>query len=88
MNSPTDLDALDPDQLRALARQLMTQVDEKTRESHYRQTRIDQLTHELSVIKRLQFGPRASPASAASTVSHASDDSRPRSRQNTSPGSM
>ena len=59
MNSPTDLDALNPDQLRALARQLMTQVDEKTRESHYRQTRIDQLTHELSVIKRLQFGRRS-----------------------------
>src|SRR5258708_15610174 len=59
MNSPTDLDALNPDQLRALARQSMTQVDEKTRESHYRQTRIDQLTHELSVIKRLQFGRRS-----------------------------
>ena len=59
MNSPTDLDALNPDQLRALARRLMTQVDEKTRESHYRQTRIDQLTHELSVIKRLQFGRRS-----------------------------
>jgi len=58
MNSPTDPDALNPDQLRALARQLMTQVDEKTRELHYRQTRIDQLTHELSVIKRLQFGRR------------------------------
>jgi len=59
MNSSTDLDALNPEQLRALARQLMTQVDEKTRESHYRQTRIDQLTHELSVIKRLQFGRRS-----------------------------
>ena len=46
MTSPTDLDALNPDQLRALARQLMIQVDEKTRESHYRQTRIDQLNHE------------------------------------------
>ncbi|WP_429498055.1 IS66 family transposase [Robbsia andropogonis] len=59
MNSSTDLDALNPEQLRALARQLMTQVDEKTRESHYRQTRIDQLTYELSVIKRLQFGRRS-----------------------------
>src|SRR5471032_2024392 len=59
MNSPTDLDALNTEQLRPLARQLMTQVDEKTRESHYCQTRIDQLTHELSVIKRLQFGRRS-----------------------------
>jgi len=37
---------------------LTIQVDEKTRESHYHQTRIDQLT-QLSVIKRLQFGRRS-----------------------------
>ncbi|OTP73788.1 hypothetical protein [Caballeronia sordidicola] len=37
----------------------MTQVDKKTRESHYRQTRIDRLTNELSVVKRLQFGRRS-----------------------------
>jgi hypothetical protein len=42
MNSPTDLDVLDPDQLRALARQLMTQVDEKTRESQYRPRAVTQ----------------------------------------------
>ena len=59
MNLPADLDALGPEQLRALAAQLMTQVGEKERELHYRQTRIDQLTHELAVLKRLQFGKRS-----------------------------
>ncbi|MDN7765071.1 IS66 family transposase [Burkholderia cepacia] len=59
MNLPADLDALSPEQLRTLAAQLMTQVGETQRELHYRQTRIDQLTHELSVLKRLQFGKRS-----------------------------
>jgi transposase len=66
MNLPTDLDALSPEQLRALAAQLIVQVTEqereageKERELQYRQTRIDQLTHELSMLKRLQFGRRS-----------------------------
>ncbi|MGF6923395.1 transposase [Paraburkholderia sp. 40] len=66
MDLPTDLDALSPEQLRALAAQLIVQVTEqdreageKERELQYRQTRIDQLTHELSVLKRLQFGKRS-----------------------------
>jgi transposase len=59
MNLPADLDALSPEQLRALAAQLMTQIGETKQELHYRQTRIDQLTHELSVLKRLQFGKRS-----------------------------
>jgi transposase len=66
MDLPTDLDALSPEQLRMLAAQLIAQVNEqereageKQRELQYRQTRIDQLTHELSVLKRLQFGKRS-----------------------------
>lgn len=66
MDLPTDLDALSPEQLRALAAKLIVQVTEqdreageKERELQYRQTRIDQLTHELSVLKRLQFGKRS-----------------------------
>lgn len=62
----TDLDALSPEQLRALAAKPIVQVNEqdreageKERELQYRQTRIDQLTHELSVLKRLQFGKRS-----------------------------
>lgn len=61
-----DLTTLSPDQLRTLAAQLAVQlahrereVGEKERELQYRQTRIDQLTHELSIIKRQQFGKRS-----------------------------
>jgi hypothetical protein len=70
MNLPGDLNSLSPEQLRALAAQLIVQVqdrdreiEEKTREVeenecelHYRQTRIEQLSHEISILKRQQFG--------------------------------
>jgi transposase len=49
MNLRANLDALSPDELRTLAAQLMAQVGEKDRELRYRQTRIDQLTHEIAV---------------------------------------
>jgi len=59
MNSPTDLNDLSPEQLRTLAAELIAQVGEKDRELRYRQTRIDQLTHEISILKRLKFGKRS-----------------------------
>jgi transposase len=73
MNPPADLDDLSPEQLRALATQLLAEVrakdqevtekrrevDALERELHYRQTRIDQLTHEISVLRRQQFGRRS-----------------------------
>jgi transposase len=59
MNSPADLDALSPDELRTLAAQLMAQVGENEQELRYRQTRIDQLTHEIAVLRRLHFGKRS-----------------------------
>ncbi|MDP9652037.1 IS66 family transposase [Paraburkholderia caledonica] len=66
MNLPIDLDSLSPDQLRALAGQLITEVQvkdrevsERDRELHYRQTRIDQLSHEIAILKRQQFGRRS-----------------------------
>jgi transposase len=66
MNLPADLNALSPEQLRTLAAQLIAKVqerdreiEEKTREVkenerelHYRQTRIEQLSHEISILKR------------------------------------
>lgn len=64
MNAPADLDALSPDQLRTLAAELLAQVSENKRELRYRQTRIDQLTHEISVLKRLQFGKRSEQLNA------------------------
>ena len=59
MISPADLNDLTPEQLRALAATLMAQVTDKDRELLHRQTRIDQLTHEISILKRYQFGKRS-----------------------------
>ncbi|VVE50451.1 IS66 family transposase [Pandoraea eparura] len=59
MNLPANLDHLSPEQLRTLAAELIAKVGEKDRELHYRQTRIDQLTHEMAMIKRYQFGKRS-----------------------------
>ena len=66
MNLPSDLDSLSPEQLRALAVRLIAEVQvkdrevsERDRELHYRQTRIDQLSHEIAILKRQQFGQRS-----------------------------
>lgn len=59
MTSPTELDSLDPDALRALAARMMAQVGEEDRELHYRHMRIDQLTHDIGVRKRMQLGKRS-----------------------------
>jgi transposase len=78
MDLPADLNALSPEQLRALAAQLIAQVEdrdreidektrevgEKERELRYRQTRIDQLTHEISILRRQQFGRRSEQLSS------------------------
>jgi transposase len=78
MDLPADLDDLSPEQLRALATQLIARVEdrdreieektrevgEKERELRYRQTRIDQLTHEISILRRQQFGRRSEQLSS------------------------
>ncbi len=64
MNLPANLDAMSPDELRTLAAQLMAQVGENERELHYRQTRIDQLTHEIATLRRLHFGERSEQLNA------------------------
>ena len=70
MSLPAHLDQLSADELRQLAQQLAAQVASQTRllteqdarladkdkELHWRQTRIDQLTHELALHKRWRFG--------------------------------
>ena len=57
------LDSLSAEQLRALARALIDQAASreellagKDRELKYRQAKIDQLTHEMAVLKRWKFG--------------------------------
>ncbi len=62
MLSPADLNDLNSDQLRALATTLMAQVSDKDRELVYRQTRIDQLTHEISLLKRHQLPTEIQPS--------------------------
>ena len=64
MNLPANLDAMSPDELRTLAAQLMAQVGENERELRYRQTRIDQLTHEIATLRRLHFGKRSEQLNA------------------------
>lgn len=66
MVDPACLAALNAQQLRELARALMTQVAhrertiaDKDREILVRQTKIDQLTHEMALLKRWRFGRRA-----------------------------
>lgn len=59
MNPAENLDDLGPQQLREFAAALRAQLQEQdaliachTQELHYRQTKIDQLTHELAIHKR------------------------------------
>jgi len=66
MVDPACLEALNAQQLRELARALMTQVAhrertiaDKDREILLRQTKIDQLTHEMALLKRWRYGRRA-----------------------------
>jgi transposase len=67
MLSPADLDNLDPEQLRTL----MAQVSDKDRELVYRQTRIDQLAHEISLPKRYDCGQqRGMPSYVGNRESH------------------
>ncbi|WP_165671677.1 IS66 family transposase zinc-finger binding domain-containing protein, partial [Metapseudomonas otitidis] len=59
MTSSPNLDQLTPDQLRALAAQLLTQVDAMGKKIHRDQTIIEQLTHEIAWFKRHKFAKRS-----------------------------
>jgi transposase len=50
------LNALNEEQLRELASSLIAQIARKDQDILYRQAKIDQLTHELAVLKRWKFG--------------------------------
>jgi transposase len=56
MISAADLNQLSPDQLRALATDLLQQVEHKDRELHNKTVLNDKLTHELAILKRHRFG--------------------------------
>jgi transposase len=53
------LEALNAQQLRALAAELIEKVSRQDQELHYRQLKIDQLTHEMAIIKRWRYAARS-----------------------------
>jgi transposase len=59
MTSSPNLDLMSPDQLRALAEQLLAQVDTMGKKINRVQTVIEKLTHEIVQLKRLKFAKRS-----------------------------
>jgi transposase len=59
MQLPHDMAQMDAKQLRDLAAALFAQVTQKDHELKHKQLKIDQLTHEMAVLKRWQFGRRS-----------------------------
>ena len=58
------LDSLSPQQLRTLAAELIVSVGKRDKELLFRQTRIDQLTHEIALLKRFRYGARSEQLNA------------------------
>lgn len=56
---PQQLQHMDAQQLRALAEGLMAKLVDKDQEIHFKQTKIDLLTHEIARYKRLQFAAKS-----------------------------
>jgi transposase len=56
---PQQLQHMDAQQLRALAEGLMVKLMDKDQEIHFKQTKIDLLTHEIARYKRLQFATKS-----------------------------
>jgi transposase len=59
MESSVQLDRMDAQQLRDFAAGLMQTVSRQGREIHAKQLKIDQLTHEMALIKRWKFAARS-----------------------------
>jgi len=59
MTSSPNLDQMSSDQLRALAAQLLSQVDTMGKKINRDQTVIEKLTHEIAQLKRLKFTKRS-----------------------------
>ena len=59
MQLPHDMAQMDAQQLRDLATSLFVQVTQQDHELKSKQLKIDQLTHEMAVLKRWQFGRRS-----------------------------
>jgi hypothetical protein len=59
MQLPHDMAQMNAQELRDLATSLFAQVTQQNHELKYKQLKIDQLTHEMAVLKRWQFGRRS-----------------------------
>jgi transposase len=59
MQLPRDLTQMNAQELRDLATMLITQVTQKDEELKFKQLKIDQLTHEMAILKRWRFGRRS-----------------------------
>jgi transposase len=59
MQLPRDMAQMNAQELRDLATSLFAQVSQKDQELKTKQLKIDQLTHEMAVLKRWQFGRRS-----------------------------
>jgi transposase len=58
MSLPANLDQLSAEQLRVLLVEQEVRLTDKDKELHWRQCKIDQLTHELALHKRWRFGAK------------------------------
>ena len=56
---PQQLQHMDAQQLRALAEGLLAKLMDKDQEIHFKQTKIDLLTHEIARYKRVQFAAKS-----------------------------
>ncbi len=59
MTSSPNLDQMTPDQLRALAMQLLSKVDTMGRKIQRDETIIEQLSHKIATLKRHKFAKRS-----------------------------
>ena len=60
MQLPRDLGQMNAHELRDLAAALLAQVTQKDQELKFKQLKIDQLTHEMAILKRWRFSRRVS----------------------------
>ncbi|MBB6157372.1 transposase [Pseudomonas sp. JAI115] len=65
MTSSPNLDQMAADQLRAFAAQLLSKVDTMGRKIHRDETIIEQLSHEIAILKRHKFAKRSEQISPA-----------------------
>ncbi|MCS3469967.1 recombination DNA repair RAD52 pathway protein [Pseudomonas sp. JUb42] len=65
MTSSPNLDQMTPDQLHAFAAQLMFKIDTQSRKIHRDETIIEQITHEIAILKRHNFAKRSEQISPA-----------------------